>query len=399
MSLKAVNPDTNALADYKELQASSDGHHWQNSCSDEIGRLAQGRQPTMPLGTDTMHFIARDQIPPGRSITYLPIVCDDRPQKTETRRVRFTVGGDRVDYPFDVSTKTAALTTVKILLNSVISTEGAKFMTIDIKDFYLNTPMERYEYMRIPINVIPEDIVQQYNLKALEHNGYMYVEIRKGMYGLLQAGRIANDALVPYLALHGYNQSKHVHGLFTHITCPICFSLVVDDFGVKYVGQQNAQHLIDTLSNKYKITTNWTGTLYCGITLDWDYVNHTVTLSMPGYIKRALQRFTHTADAIPEHAPHTSVLPQYGAPIQYTETPDTSAPLNKIGVKRVQAIVGVFLYYARPIDSTMMVALNDIATSQAKATEDTAKACVKLLNCSTLVFTHSWLIPDGTQVT
>jgi hypothetical protein len=101
----------------------------------------------MPTGTDTMFFIKKDDIPKGRAVTYLRIVCDDRPQKANTRRVRFTVKGDKVDCPFDVATKTAAITTVKILLNSVISTDGAKFMTIDIKDFYLNTPMERYEYM------------------------------------------------------------------------------------------------------------------------------------------------------------------------------------------------------------------------------------------------------------
>jgi hypothetical protein len=94
----------------------------------------------MPTGTDTIHFIQREDIPANRAFTYLRIVCDDRPQKANPCRVQFTVGGDKVDYQFDVSTKTAALITVKILLNSVVSTDGAKFMTIDIKDFYLNTP-------------------------------------------------------------------------------------------------------------------------------------------------------------------------------------------------------------------------------------------------------------------
>jgi hypothetical protein len=65
-----------------------------------------------------------------------------RPEKPNPRRVRFTVGGDRIDYTGDVSTKTADLPTVKTLLNSVISTPGARFMTGDLKDFYLNTPME-----------------------------------------------------------------------------------------------------------------------------------------------------------------------------------------------------------------------------------------------------------------
>jgi hypothetical protein len=189
-------------------------------------------------------------------------------------------------------------------------------MTIDIKDFYLNNPMSRYEYMRIPLDVIPEDIIEQYGLRELAHNGYVYAEIRKGMYGLPQAGRIANDALVPYLERNGYMQSKHTHGLFTHTTRPTAFSLIVDDFGVKYVGKENAQHLIDTLSAKYKITTDWTGTLYCGITLKWDYTKRTVELSMPTYVAKALQRFQHELPIKPEDAPHTSVRPQYGAPVQ-----------------------------------------------------------------------------------
>jgi hypothetical protein len=132
---------------------------------------------------------------------------------------------------------------------------GARFMTIDIKDFYFNTLMELFEYMRIPVDLIPDDIIQQYNLEKYVDSGYMYVKITKGMYGLPQAGRMANDALVPYLAQHGYNQSKHTHGLFIHTVRPIAFSLVVNDFGVKYMGREHGQHLMDVLSTKYTILT------------------------------------------------------------------------------------------------------------------------------------------------
>ena len=81
----------------------------------------------------------------------------------------------------------------KILINSVLSTPDAKMVTTDLKDFYLGTPMERYEYMRIPIHMIPECIMTLYNLNDLVHRGHVYVEIRKGMYGLPQAGKLAND--------------------------------------------------------------------------------------------------------------------------------------------------------------------------------------------------------------
>ena len=59
---------------------------------------------------------------------------------------------------------------------------------------------------------------------------------------------------------------------------------MVSDFGVKYVGKEHAEHLAKTLEMLYTITTDWEGELYCGLTLKWDYVNHTVDVSMPGYV-------------------------------------------------------------------------------------------------------------------
>ena len=86
--------------------------------------------------------------------------------------------------------------TVKLLLNSAISTPGGKFMTIDIKDFYLNTPMPRYEYMRLKLEDLPEDFIEEYNLQdKVTKDGYVYVKIRKGMYRLPQAGILAQELL------------------------------------------------------------------------------------------------------------------------------------------------------------------------------------------------------------
>jgi hypothetical protein len=121
--------------------------------------------------------------------TYMRIVAAYRPEKTNPRRVRFTVDGDRIDYNGDGSTKTANLTTLKTFFNSVnISTPKARFMAADLKDFYLETPMEEFEYMRIPVSVIPESIMTEYRLAPLVHHDHDYVEIRNGMYYGLQQG-------------------------------------------------------------------------------------------------------------------------------------------------------------------------------------------------------------------
>ena len=62
---------------------------------------------------------------------------DIRPLKEEKYRVRITVGGDKLNFCGDASSVAASLATVKLLLNSVVSTMGAKFTTADIKDFFM----------------------------------------------------------------------------------------------------------------------------------------------------------------------------------------------------------------------------------------------------------------------
>jgi hypothetical protein len=99
--------------------------------------------------------------------------------------------------------------------------------------------------------------MKHYNLAALAKNGYVFVEIRKGMYGLPQAGILAtNERLVKHLAPFGYHPTPHTPGLFTHKTRPISFTLVVDDFGIKYVGRKHAEHHIAAIKSLYTVTTN-----------------------------------------------------------------------------------------------------------------------------------------------
>jgi hypothetical protein len=124
-----------------------------------------------------------------------------------------TVGGDIIEYPGEVATKTADITVTKAIINSVCSTKATLYMNTDINNYYLGTPLERYEYVRIPISMVTDKIMDEYNLQALVHNGYLYVEVRKGMYGLPQAGLLANVLLAKRLAKHGYIPVPHTHGL------------------------------------------------------------------------------------------------------------------------------------------------------------------------------------------
>jgi hypothetical protein len=105
------------------------------------------------------------------------------------------VGGDRLDYPSDVATSTADITTFKILINSTLSPTYAAMMMMYIKNYYTGTPLPRYEYMRMLLSRSPEEIVDTYNLTALAVDGWVYIEIRKGIYVLKQAGLLATQLL------------------------------------------------------------------------------------------------------------------------------------------------------------------------------------------------------------
>jgi hypothetical protein len=188
-------------------------------------------------------------------------------------------------------------------------------MCLDVKNFDLVTPIDSFEYMRIPIKLIPQEIVSEYNLLSLLSDGHVYVEVQKGMYGLPQAGILANQLLSRCLSIHGYHQTKFTPGLWRHATHPNQFTLVVDDFGVQYVVKEHARHLINTLETDYTVPKDWTDGLYYGITLKWDYENKHVDLSMPGYIKDALHTYQHPMTNRPKYAPHNWTVPAFPKPM------------------------------------------------------------------------------------
>jgi hypothetical protein len=130
--------------------------------------------------TDTCFLIKLTNIPKGK------IVCDYKPHKKEKERFGLTVGGDRLNYSGDVTTFTADITTFKIPIDITFSTADAAMLMMYIKKYYLGTPLPRFEYMKMLLSHFPEEIVQKYNVNALAVDGWVYIEIRKCIYGLKQ---------------------------------------------------------------------------------------------------------------------------------------------------------------------------------------------------------------------
>jgi hypothetical protein len=121
--------------------------------------------------------------------------------------------------------------------------------------------------MHIPFALSPPWIVKQYDLANKTHNGRIYLEMQRAVWGLPQAGILANKLLKKPLAPHGYYECKQTLGLWKHTTRPISFTLVIDNFGVKYTHEEDIDHLIRAIKEKYELTKDWDGDLYCGLRL------------------------------------------------------------------------------------------------------------------------------------
>jgi len=262
---------------------------WMTAFGKDFGGMCQGDNKTGTKGTDAIFVMEPHNvphIPKDQPPTYAKVVVAYRPQKDDPHRIRITAGGNKIFYPGELTTRTADMTTAKLHWKSVLSTPNAKYMCLDIGIFYLSATLDRYEYMKMPINLFPPWIVDQYDL----------------------------------------------------------------------------------LRKYKKLSEDWTGDLYCGIKLTWDYVARTLDISMPGYVQKQLQRYKHAMPSKPQNCPFSPQPKQYGSEAQRPIKPDTSPPLSKDQKKQVQRVVGSILYYARAVDLTVLMALSTIASEQSKTT-------------------------------
>ena len=364
-----------------KLIVGSNKQVWKQGLSNELGRLSNGFGTIK--GTNTIAFVKKSSIPKHKKVTYANMVCDLRPLKWEKYRVRLTIGGDRLDCTFDTASPAASLLESKLLINSVISDapKNARFMTLDIKDFFLQSLLKDPEYMRIHAKYFTEEFRKAYNLyDKINADGYVYCIIQRGMYGLKQAAILAYEQLVDNLRPFGYAPVEGTTGLWAHTTRPTKFALCVDDFGVKYFSNEDALHLISALKTKYEISQDWSGSNYCGLQLKWNYKKLFVDVSMPKYIPAALRKYQHPAPSKPQYAPHKYNQPVYGRKVQYAPVASNDPILPKKRILQVQSKIGTCLYYARGIDPTILVALNELSTDQAKPTAATEKALAMLLD-------------------
>ena len=285
-------------------------------------------------------------------------------------------GGDKLDYPVNASTPAVSMLDAKLHINSTISDakNGARYLGLDIKKFYLGTPMTYFQYLCVRPSIFPKEVWDDHRYTIpITSNGYVYLEIRRGMYSLNEAGIFAFNQLIRKLKPAGYEPMPFTPGLWCHCTKHTTFALCVKDYSMKYFSTApDATHLINADKAHYNLAINWTGKLYCGLALDWHYDEGYVDISMPGYVTRALKKCNHPMPLRPQHAPHQWIKPAYGSHKPQSPTLDSKAQLlDKQGTTRIQAINGTFMYYGRACDPCILPALNEIASEQASPPTDT----------------------------
>ena len=225
------------------------------------------------------------------------MVREYRPDKDEPNRTRIKISGVHILVPFDVYTPTGSLELVKPMINIVLSRQNAQFFAFDIKNVYLDTPMEKPEYVRVKLEDIPQEFIEEYHLLKNECHGWVYFETFQGCYGLPQLGKLAKDLLRTRMEDAHYYETAKTPGLWRHTWRSIQFILIVDDFGLEYVRKQDADHLASVLKNHHDISQDWEGKKFAGIDLDWNYstknCDRTCRLSMKNYIKNLLVKLNH----------------------------------------------------------------------------------------------------------
>ncbi len=174
---------------------------WNTYYANKLGRLCQGigtgpNAGKHVKGAITLFPILYDMIPVDccKEITYSKVVCMVQSEKgDDTNRMCITIGSNNIAYPGDVGTPSGLIELVKLLVNSILSQRNAQLATMDLKNFYLNIPLDRPEYVRIKLADIPQEFIDEHKLNELARNSWVYFEMCRGMHGLPQAGILANN--------------------------------------------------------------------------------------------------------------------------------------------------------------------------------------------------------------
>ena len=343
-------------------------------------------------------LVAVDKVPAGKQV-----VSYANPRfKTKTGEAdqttyhcRQTFGGDKASTGDSTYSSTSTMEEVKLFLTGAVS-DNANLSAIDITAFFLNTPLQRYAYLRMPYAQASPNLIKKYGWEKYQQNGAIIFEVRKAMYGMDDASRKSFQMLEKCLRADGYNNTERNPNLFRHNNNGVAFTLVVDDLCVKWSTQEGWQHLLQTLRKTYDIKVQEKIKRYIGFTINYDQVNRTIDLTMPGYADNMMT----TLQVInPKFVSSPAEPPSFNPNSKAQRTqPDTTAP-RPDKKKWLQQLAGFSMYFARAVNYAIKTAVSKLAQDQAEPTEASIRRAERL--CA-YIFHHRdptlRLIPCDMQV-
>ena len=326
----------------------------QKSAGKELGNLFQSFKDTK--GIDVSEFIPGWEVPRNERVTEPWVGFARWPEKIGNPfRSGITAWGHLSECDSETATNSTSIWTIKMLLNSVSSTQGAKFSTLDIKSVHPKSLLWDSQCTRFNLSQTPKDFQSQHNLHALVDNpGCVCAQINWSLHRLEENGSIANeDIVVDHSLQFGRHEIKHTAGLFTHVTRPIQFSLVVDDFGVKWVNHADLNHLLESPRTKHTMTCDSEWKQFAEMHLQWNCDTGKVVCSMDWHVKDALRELEVTKSKRHFKGPTINC----GARIQFVK--DGNSPsLTPHQIEFIQQVIRKFLFMARAADNTLLLALH-----------------------------------------
>jgi hypothetical protein len=389
LALSVLDPTTGNMLEHCQLQRNPQYKTtWDTLYPNELGRLCQGigsgeaPHSKCVAGTDTFFCINYHniQLHKRKETCHTMVVSEVHPDKEDPNRTRITIGGSCICYLGNTVTNTASLELLKLLRNSVLSRKGACLSSIDLKNFYLDTPMPEPDYVCIKILDIPNKFIDKYKITGLDQDGWIYFEIYQGCYGRLQAGILANDLLCSCLEVKDFYEVALALGLWCHKWRPIQYCLIIDNFGVKYVGLEHFNYLLSILKKFHGVQYNMAGDKFAGMDIEWNRAARCCHISLPGYISMLLLKFKYPHPAKPRLSPCRCLPIACSAKSHITPDPDSSELLHASCKRLMQEIVGSLLYYARAVDNKLLIVLSTITACQAKATVATEQVVELVLD-------------------
>ena len=369
----------------REARSSRDRELYRAADEDEAERLLGGGKERSTMGP-----IHLKDIPKEDSGTTMGIAATYKRKDSEGKtiiRARWAANSAPFEYVHETTSTVADHASVHILLNAAVS-ENAQLKGIDIKDMYLMSLLDHYVYLKINVDMFSDKILDKYNLREYitADKKWIYFQVWRSMYGLPQAGRIAQKKLIKVLEEGGYVETR-TQCIFRHRTRNTIFSLIVDDFLVKFQKDEDFKHLTDTLEKYYRITIDDRGKNYLGYTIQHDRVARTITLSMPGRVDQVIRKhrpqwFNGTEKV--KGAASPGIYEAFNNNLEddfqrIDEEEDASVTLSTQEMKELQSIIGDCQYLAIVIFASISTAVLHLSHEKAHPTVKTAKKVERLL--------------------